>query len=559
MLEITNIDLRYQRRARGVAALGAFGVDDDGTLRTAVPDEMETRTLHAVFYAPTGEPQISDTFHVETLRQTAVSAEGGVGITKSDLYVLRDSHKIRFLADRRVSYTDMALSGDGNRFLVAFCDLLAAGHALSLGNERGHLVWTKDIPFVINRIAISRDGSCLAAGGESGTVWVLDSWRTAQLQYNGESTITALSTNGWEDGETFFGLRGGVGCLDRRGGLQWFTRAAGEIVALSQSANNAIVGAVTALSNSAGKLILFAENGAPLWEIDYDESCPTGVSVSANGRFVGVTLRDGTVALYELDFGDGIAARDTVQMLTSVDTIEESDPAAAIEVLRRRVEAVATDTTSCARLVEALSHLRTLTLRRVGEAEQQNDFAAADQALEDALRLLPHDVELTTRKCEVQRRWVESLFAESERAMAAGDSDSAAALLREAVQVAPLDLRFREALTNALRSSAERALQRGKDHLQAGRYTDAISALLEAREQGIISSEVANLLRQARAGEAYVLGTRLYEDRQYAAAMFQFQKALRFNPQNREARQKLHYAKSFLQNTSLRDRFRRLE
>ena len=53
--------------------------------------------------------------------------------------------------------------------------------------------------------------------------------------------------------------------------------------------------------------------------------------------------------------------------------------------------------------------------------------------------------------------------------------------------------------------------------------------------------------------------SKIDQDQQYAAALFQYKKALRLDPENGEAQQKLRYAQNFLQDTQLSDRFSRLE
>src|SRR5690242_3085808 len=112
-MEITNIDLRFQRKARGVAPLSRFAVLDDGGLLAAVPDEMEVRTFHAVRYEPDGRARIGETYSVETLRKTEVAPDGtGIGITEDDLYLFAEGRKSRFLEGRRVSYTDASLAAD---------------------------------------------------------------------------------------------------------------------------------------------------------------------------------------------------------------------------------------------------------------------------------------------------------------------------------------------------------------------------------------------------------------------------------------------------------------
>ncbi|MBC8104771.1 MAG: tetratricopeptide repeat protein, partial [Cytophagales bacterium] len=112
---------------------------------------------------------------------------------------------------------------------------------------------------------------------------------------------------------------------------------------------------------------------------------------------------------------------------------------------------------------------------------------------------------------------------------------------------------------DARHAAAEGALALGRSLIAVGSFTEAIAALTEAQQRGASGPEVTGLLRAARVGEALSLGNRLYQDRQYATALFQFKKALRLDPDNADALQKISYSQNFLQDTQLNDRFTRLE
>src|SRR5437764_1080671 len=136
MAEITNVNLLFLRKARGVAPLSRYAAFDDGSLIASVPDEMEVRTFHIVRFDPQGRSQIQETYSVETLRRTEIAQNGSAyaGTTDDDLYLFKERRKSRFLPDRRASYADIALGVSGQRFAAAFSDLLASGYALALGD-----------------------------------------------------------------------------------------------------------------------------------------------------------------------------------------------------------------------------------------------------------------------------------------------------------------------------------------------------------------------------------------------------------------------------------------
>src|SRR6185369_7209503 len=58
---------------------------------------------------------------------------------------------------------------------------------------------------------------------------------------------------------------------------------------------------------TGGLLVCLDREGAPVWETDL-ASLPTGLALSPNGRYAGVTLQEGSVLLFEADFGAARAA-----------------------------------------------------------------------------------------------------------------------------------------------------------------------------------------------------------------------------------------------------------
>ncbi len=560
MSDITNVNLLYLRKARGIAPLSRYAVQDDGSVIASVPDEMEVRTFHVVRFDGRGRSQIVETYNVETLRRTEIGASGQsyLGTTDDDLYLFRDSRKSRFLPDRRASYTDVALNASGQRFATAFCDMLASGHALAMGDSNGRLLWTKDIPFPVARIAVDREGQFIAVGGENGDLMILDAARNTRMRHLTEVPIYAVATIGLA--RTVFAGGGGVGLVDEEGKLLWFAELLGDPLEIAMDLSGHTVAVLLRLDETSGRLVFLSADGLPTWDIDFDESRPTGVSLSANGRFAAVSLRDGSLSVYELHFGERVAAADSEQMLSEARAAQETGNfVAAVELLRSRLVVVPSDTLVCDALTVALAGLRERDLASAGNAEAVGDFREADSRLAELAALLPIDAEIATLRHDLRVRWNAAARQAGQEAVTEGNGPLAEQHYLEAIEANPLDTSARTLLADARHAAAENALSQARSLIATGEFTEAIEALTEAQQRGASGPDVTSLLRTARIGEALALGVQLYQDRQYAAALFQFKKVLRLDPDNSEALQKISYAQNFLQDTQLNERFTRLE
>jgi tetratricopeptide (TPR) repeat protein len=560
MAEITNVNLLWLRKARGVAPLSRYAVADDGTVTVSVPDELEVRTFHVARFDPNGRSQIAETYSVETLRRTeiATSALCYVGTTDDDLYLFREARKSRFLPDRRASYTDIALAPSGQRFCAAFCDLLVSGHALALGDISGRLLWTKDVAFPISRLAVDRDARHIAVAGETGDVLLLDAARTIVFEHRQEAPLLAVATAGPQ--RTVFAGGGGVGALDADGRLLWFTEVVGEPVEVALDAAGRTTAVLVRLDETSGRLVFLSPDGLPTWDVDFDEARPTGLSLSPSGERAAVTLRDGSIAVYALQYGERLASAGADEVLGEARAARDSgNLLGALDLLRARLDAVPSDVAACEALAETLQALRERALHAAATAEAVGDFARADAHLAELLAAAPLDADAVQRRGALRSRWAESARSAGAEALERGDGGAAEASFLTAIEADPLDAAAREQLAAARASASEGALRRGRELLAAGRFTEAIEAFTEAQTRGATGPDVSALLRQARAAEALALGNALYGDRQYAAALFQFKKVLRLDPGNAEAAQKIGYAQNFLQDRDLSERFTRLE
>ena len=566
MADITNVNLVFLRKARGLAPLSRYAMQDDGTILVSVPDELEVRTFHLVRFSEQGRSRILQTYNVETLRKTEIAPDGSafVGSTDDDLYLFRQERKTRFLPDRRASYTDISLGVDTARFATAFCDLLGAGHTVALGELGGRLLWTKDVAFPVNKVCIDRSAKFLAVAGETGDLALIDHTRTTVWNHRQDVPLLAVATTGPE--RTAFATggpaveAGGVGLVGGDGALLWFTELVGTPIELAINTPGTTVAVLLALDHASGRLVFLSEDGLPLWDIDFEDVRPTGLSLSPSGRFAAVSLRDGSLVTYELTFGERMASLSEEAALAEARAARDrGNVSTAAEVLRARLDAVPSDIRSCVLLVEVLDELRQRALAAAQTAEAVGDFAGADAHLAQGQRELVTDLALTDARSQLRLRWYEAKLSQAQAALSEGNTEAAEAAFLEAIQANPLAQESRSQLAEARYAGAKEALQRGQGLLARGDASGALLAFTEARQKGASGPELSELVRQGRVVEAMALGNALYQDQQYAAALFQYKKALRLDPDNGEALQKLRYAQNFLQDTQLSDRFSRLE
>lgn len=559
-MRLQPVNLLWQKRYRGVLPFVANSVTDEGHALVVRPDELEARTYQILLLSPSGQPREISAISVETVRKFEVVPDGSVllGVTVDDIYLFRDGRKSRFMPDRRVGFSDVALARQGTLFTCAFSDMMFASHTVALGDVSGRLGWTRDVDAPVNRVALAADGRHLVVGRADGVVTALDHLRTAAWEYCQDAAVTGLALGhagapcavGTEDGSVLL--------LDASGAVNWQTTLGLPVLAVAMDATGEWV---LALSGDGGRGLLtcLGQGGLPLWEYDL-EAQPTGAAVSPNGRFLGVTLSDGGLMLFEAEFSSaGAGAQDREQALAEVGALEGSgDIAGARDRLLRLLADHPGDAAAGGRLVELEDRLAAERLRAAREHAESGALNEALLTLREALRSQPYREDLFSELCATRRARVESLAAEAEARASVGSAEEALGLLEEVLRVDPLHLPARERLA-ALQSELAHRLMAEGDACEAS--GDQAGALERWRRAGALAEnpELEARIRRAEVQHCMEAGVALYEQQRFAEASFQFKKCLALDPNHEEAQRYLQYTQGGGPDALITGRFHRLE
>lgn len=566
MTRIRTVNLIWERRLRGAYPASRYALNEEGTLALAVPRPLEARTYDLTHLRLDGGVEVRTGFAVETLvkLEATPQAENLIGMTSDDIYVFRTGSKSRFLGERRVSFVDAALSPDGQHLAAAFSDMSGESYAVAYGEIGGRVLWTEDVDAALTAAAISPDGGRIAFGGENGTLWLIDSARRSLWEFVQEEPVRALACSLEGEFTAYGTAEGTIGLIDADGLRRWEVRLSGEIAALAlTAAGNLCVALVHAESGT--HLTCLTGPGQVGWEYDAEKRL-TGLALSPEGRYLAVSARDGTLAVYEIVPGEGdvvIGARDTLfdARAQAAELAEAGDLESAYRTLTAALEAKPTDVGLCEDLIARREEwLRT----RFAEATSQfesGDFAAAAATLEAMQRLeLPGaDAVALLEKARLERG--KQLLAEARDYETAGDLEAADRALRDAVAGAPFLLEARRDL-GALRARQAAETDAEAERLLADGDLEAGVAALERAQAMAPTPERAARLVRAQTAREYAAGMASYSEKRYREAIFQFKKVLARDPDHAEAKRYLGYAQKFVQDStgdSTSDRFQFLE
>jgi len=566
MSRIRTVNMRWERRLRGAYPVSPYALGDDGRLTLAVPRPLATRTFDLTRIAPDGGMESHAGFTAETLLRLHLLAasDNALGMTIDDIYLLRAGAKTRFLADHHVTYLDVGLSEDGERVAACLSDMAGASFTLAFGEIGGRVEWMRDVDAPLTVVAISRDGSRVAIGAETGTIRLVDSARRDLWQFDQEAPIRALAASRTGESILFGGQAGVVGSIDREGARRWALDLEEEIDGLAISGDGALCAVSSRGDGSETSCVrLLDAEGRSGWEFDLGRPS-TGVALSPDGRWLAAS-GEGLFTLFEIvigaETGQAPAAPSAAVIAGAEKTAGSGHREGACRALR---DALALDPSN-PELFDAF--VRERAAWRDAQFEQARSQAAAGE-LEEAIRTLealtafePLDAETAPLLAQLHASRAGELVDAARRLAAAGDAAGAEQALMGAIAHDPLLADARRELFALRDRLAEDALRSADALLKQGSFDEAADAL--ERAQGLRPSpETERRLADALTEQEFAAGRALYDERRYREAIFQFQKVLARKPDHADARRWLGYAESLLKESAageIADRFSRLE
>jgi tetratricopeptide (TPR) repeat protein len=561
-MSLTSVNLLWQKRLRGLLPVPLHAVAESGHALLLRPDEMEHRTYQVLSADPDGEIRELGAISVETVYRFDGVPDGKlmIGMTADDIYVFKDGKKIRFMADRRVTYADAALSPKTGWFAAGFSDALFASHGVAFGDANGRFGWAKDMEQAVNRVAISGDGRTLAVGLQDGRVRALDNMRNPLWTCAQDEAITAMAMPGAGPDVIVGTELGTVLSLDADGGFRWRSPVGLPVLAVSVDEANQWVASLHS-DGTTNLLVCLGSDGSPVWEYELEVK-PTGVSLAPNGKFLVVTTANGGASGFEVDFASapsfshgGRKARD----LAAVDTaLEAGEVGKAHELLTLLARSAPWDAEVGSRRLETRARLLNQLREQSAEAEDEKDWDRALAILQQACQVDPWDEALFAERRQLRERAIAGKAEQAGTHEATFDPEGAARLWGEILELDPDNGKAREAITRLRTSQAAELMRQGDDHMARQDLQSAVMLWQQAQNLAP-NDDLAERLRKAEVERCVAVGIAHYEAQRLPEATFQLRKALAMDPENETATRYLGYADSVSGDHTIADRFARLE
>ena len=557
MTSIADIRLLSQRKARGTYAIHPNAISDDGMLTVAVPDEYEVRVLHFTRHDSADRPTVVNSVSVETLRQLQLSPDGSVaiGITDDDFYIFNNGRKTRFLTDRRLAYHSVALAG-GNRFAYVASDILMHGYAVGLGDSSNRLLWTKDLQQPTELIAISPNGKFIALAGSAGEILILSDARdTLVTVHSGLFPISICIDNGATTavvGRDMFDNQIKTKVIDASGDYRLIAEIDGEPCGIAVLPGGNIVAIPTAVDARSGKIVFAGiGQGVEDWELLIDVGCPSGISLSPCGEYLGISTRDGAIYRFEVDsvVKSGTSAEQAREVF--VQDLNNGDIAAAISAYCSKwVGNQTTQFAETAKLVasDLSAALRNLTL------EQHHAFL--QQLCGQSSRLIIPSVftsAITVATTKQLRQAIET------KTSSLSEQLDVLASIQKVTGILIVDMELSAMLEAYVVSIGELVYQEMSAAIQFGNLDRASQLAVKASQSGVTSGIVHDLHAKVNLERTLQDANVRYDAKDFSGALFGYRKVLRWMPDNREIRARIQFAEAMISDSGLQDRFSRLE
>jgi hypothetical protein len=541
------VNLLWQKRFRGAAPVAQHATADSGVTLLIRPDEFERRTYQVLQLDPEGDVRELFAVLVETVYRFDATPDGRLllGMTDDDIYVFREARKARFMAERRVAYSDISLAPETGWFACAFSDHLFSTHSVAFGDANGRLGWTKDLDRPIQRVGLSLEGRVLAVAFQDGSLQAIDNMRNPVWSSGLDEPIAALALPVAGLGAVAATAHGSVAAIGPDGALRWRSPVGPPALAVAVDREGRWTASVHS-DEGTHLLVVLGPGGAPVWEYEL-EAKPTGVSLSPNGRFLCVTHTQGAALCFEADFTAPVTAPGA-----------DLGGGESLEALRAQSAARPHDIALAERWLAARA-ARVGELRAAAEAHADaGDFAAALGALTEAAAADPWNPELFAARLALHGRAADALAAQAAAHEAAYDLESAVACSRSLLELRPEDAAQRATLGRLRGLQAAELRDEGERRHAEGDLAGALKLWRQAQDLAP-DDDLAARIRGGETERCLARGIELYEAQRLAEAAFQFKKALALDPGNETAERYLGYTEGRSADSTIADRFARLE
>jgi tetratricopeptide (TPR) repeat protein len=457
------------------------------------------------------------------------------------------------------------MSVDGQRVAGGFSDMAGTNFALACGDITGRVHWLRDVDAPLSVVALSRDGGRIAFGADSGMLWLVDAARRNVWAFEQGEPMRALACSADGVFIAYGTAEGAVGLIDGDGTRQWEARLSGEVAALALSGDGAVCVALCRPAHDEGVTHCFCLVGAGQvgWEYEAERRL-VGLSVSANGRYLAASGRDGTQAVFEIVPGEaGAAAGVPADPKAHSEALAAAgDLEGAVRVLRAALDANPADIEVFLEWGQRFRQWMDGELTKAKSQSDAGDFAAAVVTLEAVIQAEPMAmIEIVEPLSEARFKRSVQLREEGIERIVSGDREAAEKAWLEAIACCPANIEARQALAK-LRAYRTQEADAEADRLLAQGDLEAGVAALERAQSVAPTAERAAKLNLAQTAMEFAAGMAAYNEKRYSEAIFQFKKALARDPDHSEAKRYLGYAQKFAKDAAtdtLGDRFSRLE
>jgi tetratricopeptide (TPR) repeat protein len=533
-------------------------VSDDGTALLIRPDEREHRTYRLLGVRADGEAVERGALTVETVYRFDARADGELvlAMTDDELYLFREGRKVRFTAERRVSYIDAALATESGHFTCGFTDPLSGACGIALGDGCGRRVWARHLEGALARVAIAPDAVSVLAGLQEGAVLCLARDRTLLWEHAQPEPVAAAFM--FTGGRALIGTEEGtLLALDPEGGVAWRAALGLPICALAAGAS---LIAAAASDGSRHNLTCMDAGGSPAWELEL-EAAPTGLSVSPGGEFLLATCADGAGMLFRAGLRGPRAAsspRRDGELTRAREARADAEVARAAEALGAFLRERPHDLEAARELARVRSALMAGYRSRIEAEMAAGRHRAAMEVLDAAAALEPWEPELFRLRSVCRTELLAAAQLRARGLEESRDWEAAARAWLEVLELDPVAIEAREALAETYRARAEGLLEQGDALRAAGDLAGAIARWEEALEL-YPAETLVERLREAEIERCLAAGMAHYERRRGPEAAFQFRKVLTLEPGHEQAARYLRYAEGLTGDTEVAERFTRLE